>query len=128
MDQKRFDELVQRLSEHVSRRSVVTSAVAGSAAAASGAIDARAGKRGKGKNDGRASKPGTAGPCGSGKRKDNICTKNKDCCTGICAVEAGKKNKDGKGRCRCVRTGDACQVDKNCCNAPCIGGVCGFVS
>ena len=116
MDQKRFDELVRRLSEHVSRRSVVTGAVAGGIAATSVAIDARAGK------------PGKAGPCGDGKRKDNICKKNKDCCTGICDVKLGKKNKDGKGRCRCVRTGDACEQDKNCCNAPCNGGVCGFVS
>jgi hypothetical protein len=64
------------------------------------------------------------GPCGDGSRKENLCDKGSDCCTGLC--KTGLKNKDGRGRCRCVRRGKACAEDKNCCNdMTCVAGVCG---
>ncbi len=128
MDQKRLDDLVRRLSEHVSRRGVVATALAGGAAMGAGALDAEAGGgKAKGRKRG-AGKPDSEGPCGNKKRKDNICTRNQDCCTNICETKLGKKNKDGKGRCRCIRTGNACIEDRNCCNAPCVNQICGYVS
>ncbi len=106
--------------------------------AAAAADGKKAGKKGKEKGKGKGSdrspdelqKPGvgTEGPCGSGSRKDNICTKDSECCTSICDIQLGKKNKDKKGRCRCVRRGGACTADNNCCNSICISGVCGYLS
>jgi hypothetical protein len=129
MDQSRFDELVRRMQEARSRREAIRNA-AGAALGlgALGSLAAEAsGKKGKGGQYGTG-KPGAEGPCGSGKRKDNICTKNGDCCTGVCEKSVAKKNKDKKGRCRCIRTGFACKQDKNCCNSLCVDGMCGMLS
>jgi hypothetical protein len=63
-------------------------------------------------------RPRPEGPCGDGSGPDNRCKKNKECCTGIC-------NKEVR-RCRCLRRGEACSSDKNCCGASrCKKGVCG---
>jgi predicted outer membrane repeat protein len=122
MDQTQFDRIARLLGGAVSRRAGIGAALAaltGSRIAA----DADA------KNKGTGRKPGTEGPCGNGKRKANICTKNSDCCTGLCNTKAGKKNKDGKGRCRCIQNGKACKSSKNCCNTlTCNDGVCGSVA
>lgn len=70
-------------------------------------------------------KPGKQGPCGDGSRKDNVCTKDSQCCTGICVTSKGKNNKDGNGRCRCLKRNKACKGDKNCCNGMmCANGKC----
>ncbi|MFM9105860.1 MAG: hypothetical protein ACKOWF_04095, partial [Chloroflexota bacterium] len=55
---------------------------------------------------------------------------DKQCCTGICNKMAGKKNLDGKGRCRCVRKNGKCSEDRNCCTRKgqqlsCVNGTCG---
>jgi hypothetical protein len=120
MDHASFDRAARVLGTAISRRAGLASAVATilgvstlpvAVAAAAAAAPSR--------------KPRPQGPCGSGKRKDNICTKDSDCCTGICNTRAGKANKDKKGRCRCVRQGGACKVDKNCCQKSCVDGICG---
>jgi DNA-binding beta-propeller fold protein YncE len=130
MDEQRFDAALRALGQASSRRQ----AVAGVLAALFGgrrlaAADTGTGKdRSKGKDRNRSTgtgKPGAEGPCGNGSRKANICTRNKDCCTGLCNTKAGKTNKDGRGRCRCVPRGAACRESRNCCNRlSCRDGVC----
>jgi hypothetical protein len=118
MDQGQFDRIARLLGGAVTRR-------AGLGAAFAALTGSRIAADGEAKGSGR-SKPGIEGPCGNGSRKRNICTKNSDCCTGLCNTKAGKKNKDGKGRCRCIQKGKACKADKNCCNTlKCNDGVCG---
>jgi hypothetical protein len=103
MDARRFDILTRALGEGSSRRSVM--GLLGIIAAAPLAVAAGSRRR-----------PKPEGPCGDFSRKDNICAKNGDCCTNICNTDVGKTNKDGKGRCRCVRRGRACTEDRNCCS------------
>jgi hypothetical protein len=115
VDNGRFDDVVRSLAGSVTRRSLaglMAGLVAGPVA-----VSAASRKRGVGK-------PGVEGPCGDGTRKDNMCEQDGDCCTGIC--KTGLKNKDGKGRCRCVRKQGACTADENCCKGlPCNDGICG---
>jgi hypothetical protein len=110
MDGPIFDQFTRALATLRTRRGAVglaTAAVTGATVAAE-------------------AKPRTEGPCGDGSRRANVCTKNKDCCTGLCNTKAGKKNKDGKGRCRCVRKGGTCTANRNCCNSlGCNDGICG---
>jgi hypothetical protein len=113
MDQVSFDRLATVLGTAASRRSGVIAAM-GAALGLARAADAR---------------PHRQGPCGDGSRNENRCTKNGECCTGICDTSKGKTNKDGEGRCRCRRRGKACTEDRNCCARQgqamiCIGGVC----
>ena len=133
MDQASFDRLARLLGGTVSRRAGLGAVLAGIlGSSAPEQTDARRdGRRadrgsGKGLGGGRA-KP--EGPCGSGSRKDNICTRDKDCCTGLCNTKTGKKNHDGKGRCRCVKKNGACKEDRNCCSRKgqtlsCMDGIC----
>jgi hypothetical protein len=112
MDQDRFDHLVRLLGTGSSRRA----AVAALAAAIPLGAAAKSGRNG----------PQPEGPCGDGSRRDNICEQDADCCTGICNTGPGSKNKDGKGRCRCVRKNGDCTEDKNCCGGrSCVNGICG---
>jgi hypothetical protein len=112
MDTSSFDRITRLLGAGATRRAglgLAAAALLGSTAAAA---------------------PKPAGPCKGTKRPDNICSKNGDCCTGICNTKAGKKNKDGKGRCRCVNRGGACTASKNCCSRrgqqmTCNDGICG---
>jgi hypothetical protein len=138
MDQHSFDRIARLLGGALSRRAglraLLGAAITLPAVAAPDAVDAASpgnrphGERqatggSKGKGDG-ARKPGVAGPCGNGSRKDNICTRNQDCCTGLCNLKAGDRNRDRKGRCRCSRNGRPCTEDRNCCNAACVNGRC----
>ncbi len=118
MDAGRFDSIIRSRGGSSTRRSLVgllagvTVGVAGAEASA---------RRGHGKR-----KPGAEGPCGDGSRKDNICTKDEECCTGYCDTSKGLMNKDGQGRCRCVRKNGVCTEDKNCCGGrSCVNGICG---
>jgi hypothetical protein len=123
MDQTSFDRITRLLGGATSRRSGVTAALGAALGLGGLTRVADAKQTGAGKNKG---KPGKEGPCGNGSRKANICTKDKDCCTGLCNTKAGKKNIDGKGRCRCVRNGSTCTANRNCCNGmTCANGVCG---
>ena len=119
MEGKRFDLLTRALGEESSRRSLMGLAAALVAAPATAAAESRH----------RKHKPNVEGPCGDGSRSNNICTQNTNCCTGICDTAAGQTNKDGQGRCRCVRRGGACTDNVNCCSRrgqqmTCDGGVC----
>jgi hypothetical protein len=135
MDQRSFDGLTRLLAGAATRRQglraalgALTGLAAADAVAKSGPGNDQ-GKAGKGrdrKKGGGNGKPGIEGPCGDGSRKDNLCTKDKQCCTGVC--RKGLKNKDGKGRCRCIRNGKACSEDKNCCKGLCVSGICGGAS
>jgi hypothetical protein len=137
MEPRRFDLLAAALGRALDRRSSLR-AIAGFMAAglATTVLDAPAPAEAKhGGNDRRrrnqrgAGRPGAEGPCGNGSRRENACTKDKDCCTGICNTAAGKKNKDGKGRCRCLNRGKACSADRNCCNTlTCVKGTCSGAS
>jgi hypothetical protein len=102
VDGIRFDRLSRLFGAATTRRGAVAAtiaAIAGSAVAS-------------------AKKPRREGPCGDGGGKDNRCSRDKDCCTGICNT----KNR----RCRCRRFGAACTADENCCNSmSCISGLCG---
>ncbi|MFM9108670.1 MAG: hypothetical protein ACKOWF_18440, partial [Chloroflexota bacterium] len=87
MDSRTFDRLSRLFGAAATRRGALA-ALFGAAAstAASGALASR--KR-------RSDRPGdsgadAAGPCGDGSRKDNRCTNDKQCCTGICDIELGK--------------------------------------
>ncbi len=112
MDERRFDRLSSMFGAATSRRAGLTSVLAallGGAATASAA-----GKRGAARGEGR---PRAEGPCGDGSAKPNACTRNKQCCTGVCDRE--------KQRCRCVQIGGACRQNRNCCRSmTCTNGIC----
>jgi hypothetical protein len=115
MAQARFDRLARVLGRVTTRRAGLGALVG----AALGRMTAVVGARPLGKQ------PEVEGPCGNGSRKANRCTKDSQCCTGLCNTKTGKKNKDGKGRCRCVNKGKACKADRNCCGGrACVTGVC----
>jgi hypothetical protein len=117
MDSGTFDRVSRVLGSAMTRRSGIAAAVIALAGSIGAVAEAKPGRRGK-------QRPGKQGPCGNGSRKENACTKDSQCCTGIC--KTGMKNKDGKGRCRCVKKGKACAEDRNCCGGrTCAGGVCG---
>jgi hypothetical protein len=134
VDSGRFDAALRALQTGTTRRRglgallgvLLGSGGAGLAAAGAGAQErgpdeGRA--RGGGRGHGRRARPRPEGPCGDGTRKDNRCRKDSQCCTGVC--KKGLKNKDGSGRCRCLRRGKACTADLNCCRGmTCAGGVC----
>jgi hypothetical protein len=114
MDESRFDRLARLYGVATTRRAGLGALLA-AAALGAGAVA---------KDDsGRRRRAGAQGPCGNGSRKDNLCARDGDCCTGICRT--GLKNRDGKGRCRCVRKGKACTEDRNCCGGrTCTGKIC----
>ncbi|MFM9107204.1 MAG: right-handed parallel beta-helix repeat-containing protein [Chloroflexota bacterium] len=128
MDRLTFDCVTRLLGTAASRRSGLAAAIAAAVAARStdgatpgesAAIAADAPPR----RARRRVRP--EGPCGNGSRAENICTKDKQCCTGICNLKTGKKNTDGRGRCRCLKRGRTCSADKNCCNSmTCVDGAC----
>jgi hypothetical protein len=120
MDRTTFDRITRVLGSAGSRRAGLRMA----AAALFGAGATRVVGPGT-----AAATPRPAGPCKSTKRQDNTCTKASQCCTGVCDTSKGATNKDGQGRCRCVRRGGNCTEDRNCCSRrgqqmTCIGGVC----
>ncbi|MFM9105785.1 MAG: hypothetical protein ACKOWF_03715, partial [Chloroflexota bacterium] len=120
MESRAFDRMARLLAGAATRRQGLA-ALAGALAGA--AFTAGPATAGKGNPKGR--KPEASGPCGDGSRKDNRCTNDKQCCTGICDVKPGKKNKDKAGRCRCLKNGKACKADKNCCTTSvCFNGSC----
>jgi hypothetical protein len=138
VDQERFDRIAAALGGAATRRAGLKSALAVlaglAAGTASGETEAKGWQRGdgdRGKDRGRGGRKhgGGAkveGPCGDGTRKDNVCTKDSQCCTGYCDTSKGKKNKDGQGRCRCIRRGKSCTSKQTCCGKlTCDGGVCG---
>ncbi|MGI9254321.1 MAG: hypothetical protein ACR2J8_11275 [Thermomicrobiales bacterium] len=127
MDQGAFDRIARVLGGAATRRSGLRAALAGVIGLqGAGTVAAKEPGAGAGVGKGKKRKPGVEGPCGDRSRKDNICTKGSQCCTGLCDRDLGLKNRDGKGRCRCVRKGGACTEDKNCCGSrACAAGVCG---
>ena len=128
MDHQAFDTIAQALAGSATRRGGIRAAVAA-------VLSLRAGSA--------AARPEPQGPCGDHSQGDNRCTKNSDCCTGICSLPGGGKSaqaeRKGKGKdkskgkhggkaghCRCLAAGKACAEDRNCCgNIGCIDGVCG---
>jgi hypothetical protein len=128
MDQRRFDAALRAMQTSTTRRAGLAAALAallGSTGLTGGAVHAgpRAEKRG-GKRK-RRTRPGSAGPCGDGSRADNRCTRDSQCCTGVCETSIGRRNLDGDGRCRCRRRRQDCTEDRNCCGKlGCYGGRC----
>lgn len=115
MDHQRFDAIARLLARGFSRRDALIAALGGTASLAAGEAAAKR-DRTKSAGDG----PWPAGPCGP-TGKDNICRKDKDCCTGYC-----KKGKKGKpGRCRCLKVGKPCKSGQRCCgDGVCFNGSC----
>ncbi|MFM9107860.1 MAG: hypothetical protein ACKOWF_14300 [Chloroflexota bacterium] len=132
MEQERFDRIARLVGGSVTRRAGIAAGLSalgsmlgratgeGPAPAAGAAARSRAGKAAKsGKR-----RVHREGPCGDGSRKDNVCTKNGQCCTGYCLKKLN--NRDGKGRCRCIRKGKPCNPSQTCCrNRQCVDGRCG---
>jgi predicted outer membrane repeat protein len=128
VDRASFDRIARTLAGAATRRdgfrALIGAAVAVIGAGGGAVVDAapngqqkrRAERAGASKKPSAKGKPSAQGPCGNGKRKDNICTSDGDCCTGICNLGAGKKNKDRRGRCRCMKRNKPCTADVNCCN------------
>jgi hypothetical protein len=115
MDVGRFDQIARSVARAISRRTGIRAALGAGVALLAGGMAADA--RG----------PAPSGPCKRTKRTDNTCKRNNECCTGIC--ERAVRNKDGLGRCRCRKRGQACTADKNCCSRrgqemACIEGIC----
>ena len=134
MDGGIFDRLTRLLASRLTRRSGLAAAALSLPAVAAarqphggarnGNSDSDSDSNGNSKGRGRG--PQQEGPCGDGRRKGNICTKDSQCCTGYCEVSLGKKNVDRKGRCRCIRRGKPCTPKQTCCGkAACVDGVCG---
>jgi hypothetical protein len=126
MDHSSFDRLARLLGGATSRRDGLKAAI-GATLGLGVLADASAKSHGPSRGKGG---PAAEGPCKSTKRPDNICTKNSQCCTGLCNTKTGKKNKDGKGRCRCVSKGGTCTANRNCCSRgnqqmTCNNGICG---
>ena len=110
MEHATFDRIVTALASATTRRAGLAAAVA--AALGRSAAGVVAG-------------PGSQSQCG--KRADSTCQKDSDCCSGRCVT--GLANKDGSGRCRCVRRNKPCTADKDCCarrgqSMVCLDGVC----
>ena len=125
MDQAAFDRIARLLGGASTRRQGIAAALGGMLGLAAVTTERDAAVAAPASR-GHKRRPRPEGPCGDGTRKDNICTRNADCCTNICNLELGKKNVDRKGRCRCMRRGQPCKADRNCCNTlTCNGEVCG---
>ncbi len=107
MDENRFDAMSRLIAASATRRrglAAAAGALVGGLVTSAGAT-ARRGAHAE-------------GPCGDGSGKQNRCRKNTQCCTGVCNKE--------QGRCRCLKRGDACKSDENCCGETrCKKGVCG---
>lgn len=123
MGHRQFDAAVRALRQHggATRRHGILAALAIIFGGGAGVSLAR------GRNGGH---PGSEGPCKGLKRPDNICKRDRDCCTEVCNLDAGRANDDGLGRCRCKRAGESCTADRNCCRRgarplACVSGVCG---
>ncbi len=134
MDSTSFDGITRLLAGATTRRTGLRAALGalagltGLTGLAAGAASKGSGERANGKARGTGrrkgkGKPGAEGPCGNGSRTDNACTKDKQCCTGYC--KKGLKNRDGQGRCRCIKRGKTCKSSQTCCGtATCTNGVC----
>lgn len=126
MDSRQFDALTRALGTSGTRRAL--SAQLGSAVGwltispdVPGVAVARKNKKqNKNKKRRQKGKVRVEGPCGNGSGKANRCKRNSQCCTNHC----DKK----KGRCRCLKAGQACDSDRLCCpgrtGRSCQGGTC----
>jgi hypothetical protein len=107
MDDLRFDAALRALNAGTTRRRGLAAAAGlllGGFVVDAGAADRK--------------RPEREGPCGDRSGKDNRCTKDKECCTGVCNRKIG--------RCRCLQRGAACTSDENCCGTTrCKKGICG---
>ncbi|MFM9105229.1 MAG: hypothetical protein ACKOWF_00845 [Chloroflexota bacterium] len=129
MEASSFDRIARLLAAPASRRSGLLAALApflAGALSGNATATATAGRARRDRRDapeGRRS-PRPEGPCGDGSRKDNACTTDKQCCTGFCNLALAKKNDDGKGRCRCIKSGNSCNSKSVCCKGACVKGRC----
>jgi predicted outer membrane repeat protein len=128
MDARLFDTLTRSLGVPGSRRGVLrrlaSLPILGSLAAITPlSPDADAARKGRKRRKHRDNAVRAEGPCGDGSARANRCRKHRQCCTGRC-----RKKKNGRGRCRCLRPGQACTTNQQCCpkrsGATCQDGVC----
>lgn len=122
MDHRQFDAVIRawNLRRGATRRQGIAALIMALGGAASA-------------NLAHGGSPDRQGPCKSFERPDNICTRDSDCCTDVCDLEAGLTNRDGLGRCRCKQANESCTADHNCCQRGarpqvCVHGVCGRAS
>lgn len=123
MEGRQFDRIARALAAAATRRAGLAALIGSVAGAGSAAAIAAARPRGR-------RTPGAEGPCKSTRRPDNVCTRDSECCTNICNRKTGDRNRDRKGRCRCIRRGGPCTATHNCCSRAgqqmvCTRGVCG---
>lgn len=112
MDHPTFDRLARRLAASASRRGVVL----GAFAAAAGSALVGHGPSATAAQDVTAENCIPEGKrCGSGGRRRPC----KKCCTGNVI-----RDQNGKRRCSCVRLGDGCSNDSQCCEGVCDSGTC----
>ncbi|MFM9107090.1 MAG: hypothetical protein ACKOWF_10390 [Chloroflexota bacterium] len=117
MDHTSFDRIARLLGGAATRRQGLAAALGGVLGAGLAAAAPAAAAQSPSAKIRRRKRPGITGPCGDGTRAENVCDRDKDCCTGICNRKAGQKNIDGRGRCRCIRRGEKCQEERNCCRS-----------
>ena len=112
MDHATFDRLSRRLASGTSRRSVV----GGVFAAATGSALVAFGRAPAGADDVAAENCIPEGKrCGGGKRRRPC----KKCCTKNVITD-----QNGKRRCSCVRLGNGCSNDSQCCEGICDSSTC----
>lgn len=110
MDDRRFDSLTRALGMASTRR-----------AALAGLLAVLAPFTAAGQGKGRRRRDlGAAGPCGDRGPIVNRCEQDRDCCTGVCHRNAGRRH----GRCRCRTEGQRCRQTRNCCDGQGQGLVC----
>ncbi len=102
MDDRRFDSLTRSLGAVLSRRVILPGLLAGLIPAIT-----------EGREKRRTKRRGFSayGPCGNHGPVANRCARHRDCCTGVCDRNAGRKY----GRCRCRHAGQRCRQTRNCC-------------
>jgi hypothetical protein len=116
LDSRKFDELVQRLSESLSRRNIVGGTVGASLLAAAGLGAGEAGEdalaKGHGKGKGRNN--------GNGRGKDHRGRAHEH----DADAEHKKHHHHKKKKKKCKKVGQSCASKKCCKNLLCSGGIC----
>lgn len=107
MTDKRMDKVIRFLDAARTRRAALATLLGSLPDLFSivGPEPANAGKGKRARRKRRKERRAGNGECGNGSKQANRCTRDNQCCTGIC---------QGK-RCRCLSVGDACITHASCC-------------
>jgi hypothetical protein len=129
MDPRKFDAMVQRLSESLSRRNIVGGTIGSSLLAAAGLrageTDDDALAKGHGKGDGKGRDHGKSRD-GHHRDRDNGHGANAE--KKHHNNNNNNKHKHKKKKKKCKKDGHPCSKNKKCCSKVCFNGFCGGVS